>query len=391
MAVRRGRAALRVLAVLVGVLALVAAVVLVRGRFVGPPPSAAPATVRVLTRNLYLGADITRPVRAAQGLTGPDALTALGRANAELWSVVGQTDFSTRAGLLAREIVTGRPDLVALQEAALWRHGPLQLDHVGRLDATEVDQDFLALLQGELSARGAPYEVAVSQVESDVEAPAFPGGAGDRDLRLTVRDVVLVRAGSAVQVTGRGSGRYDHRVDVDLGGFAFSFVRGYAWVDVSVDGHPLRFVATQLESQSADVALAQAQELLAGPAAPAGRPVVIGCDCNSDPADATVAAGATVPGSAAAALLTGGGFADAWLETPEHSGGGGTCCRDERLRLADGDLGRRLDLVLDRGTTGQPVSGARVELVGADPADRDPATGLWPSDHAGVLAELRLG
>ena len=33
-------------------------------------------------------------------------------------------------------------------------------------------------------------------------------------------------------------------------------------------------------------------------------------------------------------------------------------------------------------------STARVELVGADPADRDPATGLWPSDHAGVLAEV---
>ncbi|WP_375425701.1 endonuclease/exonuclease/phosphatase family protein [uncultured Friedmanniella sp.] len=348
-----------------------------------------PTTVRVLTRNLYLGGDITRPVRAAQGRTGVAALEALGRADAELRTVVEQTDFRVRAGLLAAEIVQGRPDLVGLQEVALWRHGPLQLDHPGRLDATDVDLDFLALLQGELTSRGATYDVVATQDESDVEAPAL-GDGDDRDLRLTMRDVLLVRAGSAVQVTGRGLGQYQPRLKVDLGGVPFAFVRGYVWADVSVDGHPLRVVSTQLESQSADLALAQAKELLSGPAAPGDRPVVLGCDCNSDPTDSTLAAGASVPGSAAYGLLTAGGLADAWLGAPRRSGTGDTCCRDERLRSGAG-LDRRLDLVLSRGTADAPVTAEEVQLVGADPVDRDAGTGLWPSDHAGVLAQLRLG
>jgi endonuclease/exonuclease/phosphatase family metal-dependent hydrolase len=179
-------------------------------------------------------------------------------------------------------------------------------------------------------------------------------------------------------------------MDVDLGGGTFSFVRGYAWADATVAGRPLRFVTTQLESQSADVALAQAKELLAGPAAPGDRPVVLGCDCNSDEADTAVAVGSRVPGSAASALLTGGGLADAWLGAPARTGSGDTCCRDEELR-DEGGLDRRIDLVLGRGTAATPVAADRVQVLGVAPADRDPATGLWPSDHAGVLAELRLG
>jgi hypothetical protein len=30
------------------------------------------------------------------------------------------------------------------------------------------------------------------------------------------------------------------------------------------------------------------------------------------------------------------------------------------------------------------------ELTGEEPAERDPGTGLWPSDHAGVVVELPL-
>ena len=48
----------------------------------------------------------------------------------------------------------------------------------------------------------------------------------------------------------------------------------------------------------------------------------------------------------------------------------------------------RIDLVLARTAAG----GAAVDrgtVTGNDVADRDPATGLWPSDHAGVVLRLR--
>ena len=84
-------------------------------------------TVTVMTRNVYLGGDINRPVVAARGKSAGEALAALGQANEQLRAIVDQTDFRVRSRLLAAEIAAARPDLVGLQEVALWRKGPLEL------------------------------------------------------------------------------------------------------------------------------------------------------------------------------------------------------------------------------------------------------------------------
>jgi hypothetical protein len=110
-----------------------------------------------MTRNLYLGGNIDRPIRAAYDRTGVEGVLALGHANHELRDIVERTDFRTRSRLLADEIAAARPDLVGLQEVALWRHGPLQLDKIGQLNSTEVDYDFLAILLGDLSNSGISY------------------------------------------------------------------------------------------------------------------------------------------------------------------------------------------------------------------------------------------
>ena len=90
-----------------------------------------------MTRNLYLGGNIDRPIRAAYDRTGAEGVLALGHANHELREIVDRTDFRTRSRLLAAEIAAARPDLVGLQEVALWRHGPMQLDKIGQLNATD--------------------------------------------------------------------------------------------------------------------------------------------------------------------------------------------------------------------------------------------------------------
>lgn len=333
------------------------------------------ATVTVMTRNVYLGADIDRPVRAARGKTAGAALAALGQANDRVRAIVDRTNFGVRSRLLAAEIATARPDLVGLQEVALWRQGPLELGSIGVPNATSVDLDFLELLLAELARAGAAYEVVQVQEEADVEGPAFPDprretGRTGRDVRLTLRDVILVRADAGMTVRERGSGQYSARLTVDLAGASFEYVRGFVWADVEAAGTRFRFVTTHLESESPEVAAAQAEELLAGPIAAAPEPVIVACDCNSD-AD---------PPDPAYGVLTGAGLRDTWTGEP-----GFTFGLSETVDDVAPTFERRIDLVLARGATPE-----RGEVTGDELADRDPATGLWPSDHAGVVARLRF-
>ncbi|MET0692793.1 MAG: hypothetical protein ABWY56_02625, partial [Propionibacteriaceae bacterium] len=206
---------------------------------------------------------------------------------------------------------------------------------------------------------------------------------------LTLSDVILIRRGSQARVSASGGGQYEQRLVLDLAGAPFSFTRGFAWADITVGAATFRFVTTHLESQSAEVAKAQADELLANPVLGIDRAVVLVCDCNSDPSDAEVQAGEGVPGSAAYTTLTGGGFDDQWLQqeapAPGFTSGLGELVNDT---TADG-FQHRLDLVLARAGEGS-VGFTEAHVTGAALTDRDPPTGLWPSDHAGVVAGLRV-
>ena len=73
-----------------------------------------------------------------------------------------------------------------------------------------------------------------------------------------------MRRGSQARVTDSGGSQYGHRIDITLAGVGFAFIRGYAWADLAVGRARLKFVTTHFESLSADLALAQAGELLAG-------------------------------------------------------------------------------------------------------------------------------
>ena len=60
-------------------------------------------------------------------------------------------------------------------------------------------------------------------------------------------------------------------------------------------------------------------------------------------------------------------------------------CQAENLLNVNSTLSSRIDLIQFRG----PFRIENVQVVGTSPADRT-RLGLWPSDHAGVVATLML-
>jgi endonuclease/exonuclease/phosphatase family metal-dependent hydrolase len=385
----------RVLLVVVVALSLVAAFAVPagahgRGHAYGHSAQQQGKPLTAMTRNLYLGADLTRAFAALQA--PPDRqLDVLIGATTTIRAIVDQTNFPLRAQRIAAEIAEHRPDLVGLQEVALWRHGPLGAE------ATTVDYDFLQLLRDALDARGAHYVVAHVQQESDVTLPGFLNGTL-QNLRLTMRDAVLKRADEGVKLLDASGANYVTRIPVTLAGQTASFIRGYNVVDVRAGAKRVRFVNTHLESESSDVAYAQAAELLAGPASPAnGWNTILACDCNTDPLNASVKPGQVRAHRDPYLLLTGaGGFHDEWLLfAPAEAGftsGLSELVNDTPEEAAARFINHRIDFVFGRRADGSAMPVKRAWVTGKDPADRTPPTPigrLWPSDHAGVVVELR--
>jgi endonuclease/exonuclease/phosphatase family metal-dependent hydrolase len=143
---------------------------------------------------------------------------------------------------------------------------------------------------------------------------------------------------------------------------------------VKVRGKTVRFVNTHLEAFSVAVRNQQARELAVALAGSADPVVLVG-DLNSAPDDSAGAYG----------TFAAAGYVDAWVVAhgPE---GGFTAGQTELLDNVPSKLDHRVDYVLyqPRG-----VEAVAAEVIGEELEDRT-AAGLWPSDHAGVVATLHL-
>jgi len=148
--------------------------------------------LRVMTQNLYLGADITKLVEAPA-----DEVVAVAT---QLWSTVKRTQFPARAQVIADEVLVNQPDVIGLQEVTTWRIGDpvvCQTANPNDTSATRVVYDYLDILLYALRERGLHYDVAAQT--TTVDAELCIGNPADlnsmRDLRYTDRDVLLVRHG----------------------------------------------------------------------------------------------------------------------------------------------------------------------------------------------------
>jgi hypothetical protein len=315
--------------------------------------------VRVMTQNMDEGTDFVELSMAHTPAQFVAAVTLT-------YNNILATKPAERAVAMAREITRQQPHLVALQEASILRTG------TGG-PATTVKSDLLQSLVDALAGLGQPYRVVAIVPGFDAQAPSTLGF----DVRLTTQDAILVRVEpdsltwSNLQIQQFGV------IATGLSPVGpITSPHGWASIDVKYRGRSFRFVTTHLDAVSPPVQLAQASELVRTAGATT-LPVIFAGDFNST-ADSSLD-----PSFPAYQAVINAGFADAWpiKRAPDP---GFTCCQAPDLLNTTSLLNHRIDLILFRGGFGV----ADIGLVGNTPSDRTPA-GLWPSDHAGVVATLR--
>jgi len=327
-----------------------------------PTADAAARRITVMTRNLYIGADVDRVIGALVTPDPADDLPALLGALA----VVEATDLPSRLAAVADEIARHRPHVVGVQEVYQL---DVDLTPLG-IPAPVIHQDFLALLEAALDARGLDYVVA-AKVQNTVATP-LPG------VSLFDHDVILIDNSRARLEQVLAANTFQANVGPISPGV--TLLRGYVAASIAVGGRAYTIVNTHLESgtsaQIAQLRAAQALELAA--VVGSRSPVILMGDLNDH------------PGSPMHQVLAGAGLTDVWASL-HTEGPGFTCCHAEDLSNERQDFTQRIDYVWTRGTGGPngKVQG-NVRRTGLLPPDRiaGPFFRIWPSDHAGIVAEL---
>ncbi|HET6729134.1 MAG TPA: endonuclease/exonuclease/phosphatase family protein [Jiangellaceae bacterium] len=383
----------------------VSAAVLVAGFGVAPGvASGAPRPVSALTMdvgiyNVYLGADLN-PLFGASSL--PDLIS---RASA-IYAEVERTDFPQRADAIAELVADDAPDVLGLNEVALWETAPWALVQTpsGPLPVATGPYtptfDFEQILLDALAAEGEPYTVVAknsnfTSATIPIAIPISPTLAA----RFTDHDLILVRDDALKHLTVSNARSFNYTDEssfsVNLLGLDVLVKRGWSTVDITQRGRTFRFANTHLEAFGStplqdEWRNLQAAELVAD-LETSPYPVVVVGDINARP---TLCQDFRQPPQfqdqnvVAYGLLEDAGLQEVWPLVYEKDPCGPaswTSGQDDSL-LDPSTLDHRIDVVF----VSEEFSALQAETIGEEPGDRTEPDGFWPSDHAGSLAKIRL-
>ena len=339
--------------------------------------------LKVMTRNLYQGTDFQEAIAAATA--SPASLPGFLSSVCTTMDNVRATKPAERIAAVAQEIADNSPDLVAVQEATLWQVAPGSPFADPRTLSFTTEVDPVGILLANLQSLGEPYQLEVVQPQFDFAAPCLTGYW----VHTTTQVAILARVDSLrsqLKVTNTAGGVFDlenHTLTFpsDILG-SVPIVRGWAYADVEYRGTPVRFVTAHPEAFFDYYENQQVSELVGGVANPvnAGKPVIMAADFNTDPAS---------PNSSFRVgyeLIQQAGFADVWATTERKPAL--TCCYDD-LKAPDFKLYEEIDYVFVQGFAGVNLVPENAKLTGNKPGSR--VDGLWPSDHAGLIARIRVG
>ncbi len=335
--------------------------------------------ITVMTRNIYVGADVDAILQAEDPNQVPLIV-------AQVFQSMIATNFSERAEALAKEISKNQPDLIGLQEVSLIRmQSPGDAVLGGVTPAENVVIDQLQILIESLNALGLDYDVVAKVENSDVEMPMVVSAVPEfDDVRLTDYDVILAKRG--IEVSNIDARNFKAKIVIPEMGLELP--RGYVAVTANVNGKKYRFVNTHLEDadQGGDllkIQLAQAAELMLR-LDRVRIPVILVGDFNS-----------AAPNELTYRLITSTHrYQDTWIKnTSNNNPDGFTYGHDLDLRNSTSNFWKRIDYVFFRNGMHKrkymKLKEVKAEVVGNELKDRKPS-GLWPSDHGGVVTEMQM-
>lgn len=321
-------------------------------------------TVKVMTYNVNEGSDYVEVLSAK-------TLAEFVQAVQTTLDQVTASNTPLRMQAVAHQIAISQPDLVGLQEVSTW--------FVGDPTNPAVRFDMLQELMAAIKAQGLNYQVVLVVPEFQLAGP-LPDGSNWLFVQNT--DVMLARSDKGdIQLSNLQKGNFNTLLSLPTFAGSVTITRGWGSADVALHGQNFRFIVTHLENYIAQapgtllIQEAQAKELYDGPAYEMNMPVIIAGDFNAD-ALGTDASIATYK------EMIGLGFADAWSTRYPNSPA-------PTWQLVDSKpvdtAFQRIDYIWTLGD----VCPLNLSLAGAAPQDK--IDGLWPSDHAGVRALLKLG
>ncbi len=323
------------------------------------------ATVSIMTQNMDSGTDLGF-VFASGGTPESVDLTL---------AEIQASQIPERADLLAAKIAAEHPDMVALQEATLYRVGPTPQT------ATQILYDQLELLLSALDSYDVGYDIVAVNTLTDI---ALPGT--EVAVRYTDRDALLVRSDRRPP-NFHISDTHTHIYDAGLNFEGLIGFQGWISADVHMGNKHFRLVVTHLQSpipgvpEATDVQVAQTGELIHS-LRNLTIPVVLCGDFNSD---ANFGSGPDATPSAA--LIETAGYADTWrIANKNDPGYTWPLFLEDQLPPPDffqlSEPFERIDLFFSRDI--QVISAKKV-LAPALPDTMPP----YGSDHAGVITTFQ--
>lgn len=213
------------------------------------------------------------------------------------------------------------------------------------------------------------YEAIAVNTNLDIDVPASNGFI----LHFTDRNIILARKHSDFTISNIESGQYQAHFLAPIGSQLIREPRGWASVDVNIDGKKFRLMTTRLDFDSETVRAQQAEELIEL-TNDVDFPMIITGDFQFD-------ANSSAPSPYL--LFIDAGFEDAWKIAEE--GPGFTCCQDFDVLNLVSKLNKRPDLILFRGNLGVK----KIDIVGESQYDRT-SNALWPSNSAGLATDFKF-